>query len=77
MTPKELIKHLEAYEPGAIIAYDIWQVDDVLGSTEEQITREEAEEVIHRMEQNKDCTIGLNWDVLAYHLDNVIDERKN
>jgi hypothetical protein len=26
------------------------------------------------MERYKDCTIGLNWDVLNYHLDEVLHE---
>jgi hypothetical protein len=26
------------------------------------------------MERYKDCTIGLNWDVLNYHLDEVMSE---
>lgn len=83
MTVEDLIKHLqENYKPEDVIAHDIWQVDDVTcdGNHHEEIdppvTKEEAEEVLHRMEHNKDASIGLNWDVLNHHLSDVIRERK-
>jgi len=38
------------------------------------VTQEQAEEVLLRMDNNKDCNIGLNWDVLNYHLDEVMEE---
>jgi hypothetical protein len=78
MTIQELIKHLESYNPNDIIAYDIWQVEDVMQTgnhyAESEVTREQAEEVLLRMDHNKDCNIGLNWDVMNYHLDEVIEE---
>jgi len=79
MNIKELIEHLSGYDPEDIIAYDLWSVDDVIGDGNHYqdygvITREQAEEVLHRMERRKDCNIGLNWDVLNYHLDNVMSE---
>jgi hypothetical protein len=76
MTIAQLIKHLEHYNPNEIIAYDLWMVDDVMGSSNDHgaITRSQAEEVLHRMEHRKDASIGLNWDVLNYYLDQVMEE---
>lgn len=75
MTVKELIKHLESYDQDSIIAYDLWQVDDVLCThAYGTVTQEQAEEVLLRMGNNKDCSVGLNWDVLYYHLSNVMEE---
>jgi len=76
MTVKELIKHLETHNPEDVIAYDLWSVDDVIGGGHDypEVTQEQAEEVLGRMERYKDCTIGMNWDVMNYHLDEVMSE---
>jgi hypothetical protein len=39
-----------------------------------KVTRKQAEEVLLRMDHKKDCNIGLNWDYMNFHLDNVISE---
>jgi len=79
MNIKELIEHLESYDPEDIIAYDLWSVDDVIEDANHYegcgvLTREQAEEVLRRMNRYKDCNVGLNWDVMNYHLDNVMSE---
>ena len=77
MTVKELIKHLKTYNPDEVIAYDLWSVDDVMHENDSdhvEVTKEQAEEVLGRMQRYKDCTIGMNWDVLNYHLDEVLHE---
>lgn len=79
MTVKELIKHLEGYNQDDIIAYDLWQVDDVTheGNHHDdypEVTQEQAEEVLRRMVYHKDCNVGLNWGVLNYHLSEVLEE---
>jgi hypothetical protein len=78
MTVKELINHLLDYNPDDIIAYDLWQVDDVRRTgnryAESEVTQEQAEEVLRRMDHHKDCNIGLNWDVMNYHLSEVLAE---
>lgn len=75
MTVKELIRHLElTHNPDDVVAYDLWSVDDVLHEGNPDVTRAQAEEVLGRMERHKDATIGMNWDVLNYHLDEVVRE---
>jgi hypothetical protein len=77
MTVKELIKHLEGYNPDDVIAYDLWSIEDVAGFHHGELTREQAEEVLRLMDHNKDCNIGLNWDVMDYYVDRVISEATN
>ena len=74
MTIRELKEHLESYDPDDVIAYDLWSIEDVEGFNHGDVTREQAEEVIRLMNHRIDCNIGLNWDVLNYHLDNVMAE---
>ena len=80
MTVKELIKHLEGYNPDDVIAYDLWSVDDVMGHSNyyeghnPPPNTEQAEEVIRRMEHHKDASVGLSWDVLDYHLGEVMSD---
>ena len=72
MTPKELIKHLETFEPDAVIAHDIWQVEDVKTQAP-HLTEEQCEDVINKMEHYKDANIGFSWDVMDCHI-NVVEQ---
>ena len=79
MTVEELIAHLKTYDPTAIVAYDLWQTEDVIHEGKDrldpvEVTQEQAEEVLLRMNHKKDCNVGLNWDVMNYHLDTVLSE---
>jgi hypothetical protein len=79
MTIAKLIKHLSQYPPEEVIAYDLWMVDDVKlfnDASDPEVTQEQAEEVIRRMEHRKDASIGMNWDVLHHYLDQVMEESK-
>jgi len=76
MTIAELITHLQGYNPESVIAYDLWQVDDVIGYAEQTgltITKGQAEQVLDRMDDEKDANIGMSWDVLDYHLQRVME----
>ena len=80
MKIKDLIKHLQSYDENEIIAYDLWMVDDVIHEGNHhadypEVTREQAEEVLQRMEQRKDASVGLNWDVLNCYLDQVMSDK--
>lgn len=74
MKISQLIEHLQqGYDPDAVVAYDLWTVDDVMHEAND-VTVEQAEEVLGRMQRHKDCTIGMNWDVLDYHRSEVLRE---
>jgi hypothetical protein len=80
MKISQLIEHLKnSYKPDDVVAYSLWSVDDAkdLWSVDDakdyhEVTTEQAEEALERMVRYHDCTIGMNWDVLGYHLDEVV-----
>lgn len=77
-TIKELIEHLKGYDETAIVAYDLWQTDDVFQRAKErdiEISKEEAEAIIEQMDGAKDASLGLTWDTIDYYLDELEDSR--
>lgn len=57
-----------------------WSIDDVkevyLGDEEyDQLTDDEAREVLRRAKKYHDCDIGLNWDVFNDYANHVYSER--
>ena len=78
MTIAQLIEHLQGYgDQDEVIAYDLWLADDVLTQARDtdNLTRSEAEEVLTRIEASKDATVGITWEVLDCHIDNIVQER--
>ena len=56
-----------------------WHIDDVAGHAEsmgETLTEEECRDVLRLMMHKHDCNIGINWEVIAYWIDYVVDERE-
>jgi len=51
----------------------IWSVEDVL-SIREDLTPEQALEVLEQAEHKHDASIGINWDVLGYIADWMYSE---
>jgi hypothetical protein len=78
MKISKLIEHLQQnYKPDDVVAYSLWSVDDVKfhnDADDPEVTTEQAEEVLERMVRYHDYTIGMNWDVLDYHLSEVVRE---
>lgn len=57
----------------------VWAPEDVIlyaKDRNKRVTKAQANEVIDRMEHGKDCSIGINWEVLDVHMCNVLDEAK-
>lgn len=59
-----------------------WHIDDVkevyLGDEEyDQLTDDEAREVLRRAKKYHDCDVGLNWEVFSDYADDLYAERKN
>lgn len=55
-----------------------WHSDDVIEQAEsngEQLTYEEARDVLQLMNKNHDCEIGINWDVIDGWVDFVVNRR--
>lgn len=56
----------------------IWHVSDVRSKADEMevaISFEEAMEILHRLKQHHDCNIGINWEVIQGHIEDIIQER--
>jgi len=58
-----------------------WHIDDVkeiyLGDEEyDQLTDDEAREVLRRAKKYHNCDIGLNWDVFNDYTNHVYSERE-
>jgi len=56
-----------------------WHSDDIIEQAEnngEQLTYEEAQEVLRLMSKYHDCEIGINWDVIDNWVDHVVGQRK-
>lgn len=57
-----------------------WHVDDVFAVVEDrfdsvEFSQEEAQQVLENMHRSHDASIGVNWDVIESHIDNVLEER--
>lgn len=47
-----------------------WHVDDVMG-LDDSLSEEKAREVLELAYRRHDAEIGINWDVLRVHIDDV------
>ena len=55
-----------------------WHIDDVIEQAEgngEQLTIDEARDVLAMVNRKHDCNIGINWDVIDYWIDQIVEER--
>ena len=79
-TVKEFIEYLNTlYKSDDTIAVHLWQVDDAIGFAKErgeELTQDEAEEVIERMHRKCDSELGLTWTTLEFWVDEIISERE-
>jgi len=58
---------------------EYWHIDDVIEQAEnngEQLTKEEARDVLQLIDKNHDCEIGINWDVIDGWVDFVVNRRE-
>lgn len=73
-TVKECIEHLQSYNPEDIIAHVIWTTEDVFQTAKENgvcLTQEQADEVIEAVDHHHDAELGITWDTLRCHIDDV------
>ena len=58
---------------------NIWSDEDVEYQAEQDevtLTRDEVRDVLSLMDNDHDACIGINWDVISYHIDCVVQERE-
>jgi len=74
-----MVKHvveklIRFYQLDEHIAVAIWCENDVIyraGKTGIPVTREEAREILDRINNKQDCEIGINWDVIDAYIDEL------
>lgn len=71
-------KHIEwmqkNFKPEDVVAVPIWQVDDVLHQAKEkgiEITKEQAEEVLDRIDRKQDANLGITWTTIDCYLEDL------
>ena len=52
---------------------DLWHTDDVLQECPE-LTEEQAWQVLKACEDSHDANIGINWEVISFHADDLFPE---
>ena len=77
-TVKELVERLQKqYKPNDVLAVAIWQVDDVLSQADLRgikISKEQATEIVERIDRKQDCTLGITWTTIDCYLDDLGSE---
>lgn len=57
-----------------------WHIEDIKYHARDvhniTITDEEAAEILVRMKNKHDASIGINWDVIDYYVSDLIDNNK-
>jgi len=54
-----------------------WNTEDVIEQAKpEKLTEDEAWEVLQATEHRHDASIGINWDVLQCHIDDLVQARE-
>ena len=74
MKVKEMMKKLKQMNPDEEIASIIWTVEDVIESAIQhkvKITDAQAENVLRLCVSEHNAEIGINWDVIAFHIQQV------
>lgn len=77
-TVAEQIEHLKGYDPNMPCAMHLWTPDDVKAQAKNMGRKEPTEEqcanILDRMENKCDSSIGMNWDVLECRIDEECEE---
>jgi len=59
------------------VAVMVWSEDDMLcraGERKIKITREQAQDIIDRIDRKQDATLGITWDTIDCYLDDYEEE---
>jgi len=52
----------------------VWHVDDILNRAKDKgtdLSKDKALTILHEIKDNHDATIGINWDVIDCHLEEL------
>lgn len=71
-----VIEHLRSYDPDDHIATAIWCEEDVIGRARErgkEVTKEQAQRILDRIDSKWDATIGISWVELDIYTDEELE----
>jgi hypothetical protein len=54
-----------------------WSTEDVLMQADNMnidLTEEQADVILDNIEHHHDACVGINWEVIEFHIDNYIEE---
>jgi hypothetical protein len=71
------INHLQGYDPSDEIAFVIWQAADIhkeAGEMGHELTDDQVSDVLRLIKEEHDCNVGINWDVIRYWIDRVLED---
>lgn len=57
----------------------VWSVEDIFERARQEnikITEKQALEILENVENNHDANIGINWEVLDFHIEDITTEQK-
>jgi hypothetical protein len=78
MKIKDWIEILQKENPEESICMHYWQVGDVMEQAEEmgeELTREEAEQILEDMERHIDSEMGVSWTNVSAGIEDFISKR--
>jgi len=53
-----------------------WSTEDVLWQAEQldlELTEDQADDILESLENKHDASIGINWDVISFHIENYLN----
>jgi hypothetical protein len=54
-----------------------WSTEDVLWQAEQldlELTEEQADDILEIIEHRHDASVGINWDVISFHIENYLNK---
>ena len=80
MTVKDLKDHLSGWPDGTPVAYMLWVPDDIKSSAKRQglknPNKEQIADILEDVERHKDCSYGISWDNIDYHVAQHVEMKK-
>lgn len=73
-TKQKIKSALEEYWRGKVAF--IWHLEDIMGRAKEreiELTKDQGLKILSIMDKRHDCSIGMNWDVIDYYIDDEVD----
>ena len=75
MNKEDALKYLQELPADSPCVVEIWSVDDIQMQAEQmdiELTDEQAQHVLDAVDHRFDACMGINWDVIACHIDEVV-----